>query len=364
MMAVTTSLVAGELTITGDGDNDSIAILGTANPGELTITGSDGTSVNGTVNGSVTIGGVTSNLIVNLGAGNDNLTLNRVYIAGNIQIDTSDGADIVRLGNTAPVSPTQDLAIDTGAGNDQVLAEHGNVYVGARFEVFTGTEDDSIVIQGASAIAFSDFQTREGNDRIFVGGYTTLSTIRTSGSEGIDHLTLRQSSADIVLAGLGDDFTVPTSGLEVGLIDTVYARREITLSGARSGATSSMTIVHCRTTQLEVQMGHGDNSIRVDANAINEPPFVVGSAPQYPRLDILFRPIGPVGPITSQILVQYNLTGESLTLLPDANDNMALVGNAFTGFVRADGGLGTNNLFLQGNTFVSTQFINFTITGS
>jgi hypothetical protein len=50
--------------------------------------------------------------------------------------------------------------------------------------------------------------------------------------------------------------------------------------------------------------------------------------------------------------------------MPDATDNLALVGNAFTGFVRADGGLGTNNLFLQGNTFGSTQFINFTITGS
>ncbi len=152
MMAVTTSLVGGVLTVTGDGDNDTIAILGTANPGELTITGSDNTSVDGTVNGSVTIGGVTSNLIVNLGAGDDNLTLNRVYIAGNIQINTSDGADTVRLGTTAPVSPTQNLTIDTGAGNDQVFAEHSNVYVGARLEISCGSEDDSIIVQGAARL--------------------------------------------------------------------------------------------------------------------------------------------------------------------------------------------------------------------
>ncbi len=157
------------------------------------------------------------------------------------------------------------------------------------------------------------------------------------GSEGIDRLTLRQSSAEIVQVDLGDDLGVPTSGVEVALIDTVYAHRTITLGGARSSATSSMTLVHCRTTQMEVIMGLGDNSIRIDANAVNEPPFVLVSSVQLPRLDIVDRT--PIGSVTSQVLVQYNLAKNSALLFNEGDDHLALIGNTITDGVRADGRL-------------------------
>ncbi len=365
MMAVTTSLVGGVLTITGDGDNDTIAILGTANPGELTITGSDNTSVDGTVNGSVTIGGVTSNLIVNLGAGNDNLTLNRVYIAGNIQLDTSDGADTVRLGTTAPVSPTQNLTIDTGAGNDQVFAEQGNVYVGGMHAITAGGDNDSVRIQGASAVGGSDFNGSDGNDTIVVTGYTAGSTgnIRLFGDGGADQLALRMSStSQNVIVDLGTNPSTAVGAIENAIIDTVYAHTTIRLAGAASGDTSSMTLVHCRTTQVEVIMGTGDNFIKIDANAVNEPPFVLGSSVQLPRLDIVDRT--PIGPVTSQVLVQYNLAKNSALLFNEGDDHLALIGNTITDGVRADGRLGANTLLLQGNTFGSSNFVNFTITGS
>src|SRR5688572_11751446 len=88
LMAVTTSLNNGTLTVTGDADADMIAIFGTANPGEFTIQG-NGTTVDGGT--SATIGGVTGDLIIELENGNDVVNLNNVYLAGNLTVDTEDG---------------------------------------------------------------------------------------------------------------------------------------------------------------------------------------------------------------------------------------------------------------------------------
>jgi hypothetical protein len=71
LMAVTTALNCGTLTITGDAAADDIAVVGTANPGEIAVTGRNGTTINGTPNGSVTIPGVTGDLELNLGDGDN-----------------------------------------------------------------------------------------------------------------------------------------------------------------------------------------------------------------------------------------------------------------------------------------------------
>ncbi len=91
-MAVTTSLVGGILTVTGDAANDDIAIVGTSNPGELTVTGRDGTLVNGVPDGSTTIPGVSSDLRINLGDGANVLAIDNAYINGAITITSGAGA--------------------------------------------------------------------------------------------------------------------------------------------------------------------------------------------------------------------------------------------------------------------------------
>jgi hypothetical protein len=80
LMAVTTSLANGTLTITGDDAADDIAIVGTANAGELTITGRNGTMVNGVPGGSITLSGVSDSLNVSLHGGDDALSLDNVFI--------------------------------------------------------------------------------------------------------------------------------------------------------------------------------------------------------------------------------------------------------------------------------------------
>ena len=46
-MAVSASFNGSSLTITGDGDSDTVAIVGTQNPGEFDVFGFNGTAVNG-----------------------------------------------------------------------------------------------------------------------------------------------------------------------------------------------------------------------------------------------------------------------------------------------------------------------------
>src|SRR5688500_13327149 len=79
LMAVTAALNSGTLTITGDAAADDIAVVGTANPGEFTITGRNGTTVDGMA--SVTISGVTADLVVDLRDGDDVFDMDNVYIA-------------------------------------------------------------------------------------------------------------------------------------------------------------------------------------------------------------------------------------------------------------------------------------------
>src|SRR5688572_25270350 len=96
LMAVTTSLSSGTLTITGDAAADDVAIVGTVNAGEITVIGRNGTLVDGVPqdgNGEsrVTISGVTADLIAEFGDGDNIINVDNVYLAGRMEIETETG---------------------------------------------------------------------------------------------------------------------------------------------------------------------------------------------------------------------------------------------------------------------------------
>src|SRR5262249_59654568 len=110
--AATASVVFGRLTIT---DNAATSQLTLSQPAadEITITPDDGTTINGRA-GPVTMVGVTGNLNVNLGAGNDTLTFDLS------QHDINVG-NVLITGNTAAKAVTTDPA-----GTTHTLNVHGN----------------------------------------------------------------------------------------------------------------------------------------------------------------------------------------------------------------------------------------------
>src|SRR5688572_3416818 len=87
-LAITATLNSGLLQIlAADSADNDIAIVGTGVAGEVTITGRNGTTVNGL--SAVTVSGVTGGLSVSLapGAANNIIALDNVYVAGFININ-------------------------------------------------------------------------------------------------------------------------------------------------------------------------------------------------------------------------------------------------------------------------------------
>jgi hypothetical protein len=115
---VTTSVVAGSLTITGDAQANGITISQTA-AHQITITPDATTSINNLTAGTpVTLNNITHSLTINLGAGNDNLTFNEaagnITINGNLNINGTTGNKTV-LTTTGGTANT--LAV-TGSFNE------------------------------------------------------------------------------------------------------------------------------------------------------------------------------------------------------------------------------------------------------
>ena len=153
-MAVSVLLGSGTLTITGDEDGNEIAIVGTGNPGEITVTGRTGTRVNGIANGSVTVQGVTEALFAQLGHGDNVVALDNLYLGGKIEIRTGDGNDRVVFGQSGVVSSANDCFVfSSGGANDVFLAEKSNVFMGGHLWVTShGALSASLI--GASARTF------------------------------------------------------------------------------------------------------------------------------------------------------------------------------------------------------------------
>src|SRR5688500_16176442 len=211
LMAVSTALRGGWLTITGDTANDNIAIVGTANPGEFVVFGRDGTTVNGIANGNVTIPGVTGNLTVRLNGGDDVLSMDSVFVARIIHIDTGDGNDAVAVGARSVVSSAGNLTINTDAGNDQVAELSYAVFVGGAHAVDLGAGDDTATLVGVSAVGGThgalhnappvpsiSVRGRDGNDSLLAIGVTARLELRLDGEEGSNSVALLTSAADLI----------------------------------------------------------------------------------------------------------------------------------------------------------------------
>ncbi len=173
LMAVTTSLVGGILTVTGDAANDDIAIVGTSNPGELTLTGRNGTLVNGVPDGSTTIPGVSSDLRINLGDGANVLAIDNAYINGAITITSGAAADLVTLGEFQPVSPRNNLTINTAGGDDIVRlgVTRYTVFLAGNATINVGEGNNQAALYGASSIRSTSITAGAGDDSIYVYGF-------------------------------------------------------------------------------------------------------------------------------------------------------------------------------------------------
>jgi hypothetical protein len=348
LTAITTSLNNGALNIQGDTAAEDIAIVGSATPGQVTVTGRNGTMVDGVVNGSTTANGVRADLIIQLLGGDNVVSLDNLYIAGSINVFSGDQSDVITLGATNPVSPAGDLVISTGNGNDQVYVDTTvyNVFVIGKLVVYPGQGADIVNMYGASALNDIVIDDHDGHNSILVNGTTTASTLLVTTGEGNNQIGILFSAAS---AFVNVDFNRTNSVIGKATnvyIDTVYSGAGMYVQDARGFAnigSSTVSIFRASAFQLSVATGVGSDSVHLYGNLV------------YPS-NVAMRTDGG----NDAVQITYCVLGQDLIAqLQDGDDTLSLVGNQVARFGTFDGGTGTNRLTQDANRFGTLSITNF-----
>jgi hypothetical protein len=380
MMAVTTSLNSGTLTITGDAAADDIAIVGTANAGEITVVGRNGTLVDGVPqdgNGEsrVTIAGVTADLIAEFGDGDNIINVDNVYLNGRMEIETETGDDRITFGATGVVSSRGACLVLAGDGNDIVRLEDYKVFIVGQLSVSLQVGDgmeSANVIGASSQTSVLVSGGSAGSHEIILRGVTSGGNLEVNVTAPINNVAIFTSAASANLLVFG------SSGHNSIYVDTCYAARFIQVLSASSDTNfvpqppepapynidQTITVARCQTPQIVVRTDGGphpeffggNDTIFVYGNNIVGPPVQV-TVPGHVAAHVLYVETGDGN---DDVSASYNVAnGDWFISLSQLDDILTLTGNQASGFVSADGGTGTNRLNLFSNQFggfASTRF--------
>jgi hypothetical protein len=331
LMAVTTSLNNGTLSITGDAAADDIAVVGTPNPGEFTIMGRNGTTVDGMA--SLTIPGVTADLFLDLRDGDNVVDMDNVYIARDIVVVGGSGDDLIRLGETSPVSPARDLTVVCGPGDDVILQPSYHVFVGRDSAVVGALDNDSIVLTGASALGSISVVTHAGSQNIVFDGCTAGVSLTVSTFIGADNIAILRSSASQYISVSSSD----TSSI---YLDTVFAGIQLAL--ATGGDAATVTLARSSLAQASISTHGLGTRVVIYGNQVTQ--------------DVLSLTTRQGN---DQVEISYNVANAGLNAyFAEGDDLLTLIGNSAR-VGSFDGGPGINRLTQAGNLFGMFSTSNF-----
>ena len=245
-------LAAGELDLIGDGSNNAVEISQTVNPGEYRIDGLDGTLLQ--INGAgvtmptVTVNGITGNIDVRLGTGDDDFTFSNQYAAANqpsnvpvhLRIFNDDGSN---SNTVTDVLINQDLQVTKIGGstgyselhitNSTVIGYTAVNNTGGGSGGDTWTEIDNSWLQGngaaGPALTLSnpngkDIIDIQGNSQFGIGPFPQVTPVVViSNADGGSRTTFTGASA---VAGFGTttvygDLQIVNGANVPGTFDTV-----------------------------------------------------------------------------------------------------------------------------------------------
>ena len=147
---VSVTVNGGNLLIRGDAEDNVIAITAGEDPGQFVIAGfddsnGDPTSIEGVENGELVVDGVTGNLFVGLGGGDDSLFLTDAELPRNVVVFAGTGNDFVLVGQgPQPLDPepTPEVALD--APLPEIPIDTGPVHVAGNLVLQFGPGDDRL----------------------------------------------------------------------------------------------------------------------------------------------------------------------------------------------------------------------------
>lgn len=285
---VAVSIVDGNLLIHGDELANQIALTAGDAPDSYRVIGLDGTSVHASdpAASELLVSGVTGNVVIRMGDGDDVVQIDRAVFPGNVWIATDGGSDRVVLG-TAPDVVPEDIATMSGDEVVSPLPAHG-VGVGGSLRIATGADGDTIRILHAAVRGSLSVFSDGGDDEVVIGepwpDPATSATAETPDAAvkagntiavflgaGDDVLALRNAASFhgvLVDGGVGND-RIHLSDLHAG-----YALRVL---GGPGDHADAVELHHVRSRNALVHTGDGDDKVSIVDSSFGQLAVALGA---------------------------------------------------------------------------------------
>jgi hypothetical protein len=391
-------LPGGNLLVLGDSKANQIGIQSTSGGG-LQISSLDGTTkINGTA-GPFTANGVTGNVYIFMGQGNDvvqmgggTLTTN---IPKNLLIATGNGNDMVHIASTAIGGS---VSIFGGTGNDTMTVGSAStataVSIGDDLLIYGGFGNSTLAVFDANVTGNLTIIGNGSNDHIQVGYDEGLGIIGVAEPDNVNvggNLTITDvgSGCGFSLAGLGGlgaiACAIDPSAFSIAGCLTFAGNGGLnsfagdcgpnvlgffnsflgcglgggTTSGTRGGEHVAVADVDV-TGNLSIQTGSGNDEILV--GAAHTP-----ATDSNPLINLVFGPVSVGGNLNvkagagndTTLLVGISVTGNTQLDSGDGNDNIGVLdSSSFMGNFTIHAGRGNDSIVLSTDTFLGKVTIN------
>jgi large repetitive protein len=210
---VTAAVAGGTLKLKGDADPNTLTLDQPA-LGQVRVTGTT-TTING-ASGPVVFEGVTGGLQVDLGAGDDTLTLDTLAIAGAVKIKMGAGANTVTITNPTFADA---VSIDLGSGDEALqLCGGGGGTVGGKLSIKVGAGAGT----PRSAMCDAFGANNPAGSAIVLDSVEVVKTLSLKGSKKSEAVTLQDvfpdADAKLSLGGGSDSLAVCDTSIGESLI--------------------------------------------------------------------------------------------------------------------------------------------------
>jgi hypothetical protein len=211
---VTAAVFDGSLRLTGDGVGNAVRIAPGPDPDSIELEGLAGTTINSLT--VTVINGITKNLKADFGAGNDEVYVEDLEVAQDLEIVTGPGADVVDL---TDCQVGDDTRITTGPDLDTVVLST-DVF-GGRLILQTDAGDDVVGLDLVTVVDRAKLATGQGHDQLTIGGSSEfLDTVTVQTIAGNDTVTIDEAAFNApVTLTLADDNDAAT------ISNSVFASR-------------------------------------------------------------------------------------------------------------------------------------------
>jgi hypothetical protein len=226
---VTALLEGSLLTVTGDNASNSV-LISRSSTGDVTVTGRNGTRVNGVAfarfprlqlnaaeirmeggNDSVTLQGIRTgnDLYINLGSGADGLnTTAPVTVGANLTIEAAEGADNIQL---TGLTAAEDIYIDGGL--DALTVALSGLDAGKSLTIISDAARDVVTVSDSMVAEVLSIESKAGNNSINVTRVMAFSAFVTTdlGADSISIQDLATAEDVGVFSGAGNDIVALTN---------------------------------------------------------------------------------------------------------------------------------------------------------